>query len=150
MASLVEISRYNLIPLSVNPLCGCPCRLLSNGTLSRSRITPKLKLSLVFHGSEPLFRVPSTNIYVNRRLITAVARSEPESIDEINANEEIEKGHELPVAKDSLSELQHKSSQLRKRIVFGLGIGISVGGAVLAGGWVFTVALSAAVLLGAR
>ncbi|KAK8979870.1 hypothetical protein V6N11_066070 [Hibiscus sabdariffa] len=150
MASFVEISRYNLIPLSVTSLCGCPCRLLSNNTLSRSCRTPKLNLNFVFHGSQPLFRVRPTSIFVNRRLIMAVARAEPESIDESNANEEIDKGHELSAAKDSVSEPQHKSSQLRKRIVFGLGIGISVGGAVLVGGWVFTVALAAAVLLGAR
>ena len=54
----------------------------------------------------------------------------------------------LPTVNDSLSEQQYKSSQLRKRIVFGLGIGISVGGAVLAGGWVFTVGMAATVFLG--
>lgn len=48
------------------------------------------------------------------------------------------------------SERQHKASQLKKRVVFGLGIGVSVGGVVLAGGWVFTVALAAAVFVGAR
>lgn len=47
-------------------------------------------------------------------------------------------------------ETQQKASQLRKRIVFGLGIGISVGGVVLAGGWVFTVALASAVFAGSR
>jgi phosphatidate cytidylyltransferase len=45
---------------------------------------------------------------------------------------------------------QQQGSQLRNRIVFGLGIGITVGGVVLAGGWVFTVALAAAVFAGAR
>lgn len=48
------------------------------------------------------------------------------------------------------SEHQQKTSQLKKRIIFGLGIGISVGGVVLAGGWVFTVALAAAVFVGSR
>ncbi|PKI70214.1 hypothetical protein CRG98_009406 [Punica granatum] len=47
-------------------------------------------------------------------------------------------------------ESQQKASQLRKRVVFGLGIGVSVGAVVLAGGWVFTVALAAAVFIGAR
>ncbi|KAA3458731.1 cdsA [Gossypium australe] len=149
-ASFVEISRYNLIPLSVTSLCGCPCHILSNKTLIPTRRTPKLKLNFVFHGSKSVFRVCPTSIYVNRRLITAVARAEPESIDESNAEEEVDQGAVLPTTKDSFSELQHKSSQLRKRIVFGLGIGISVGGAVLAGGWIFTVALAAAVFLGAR
>lgn len=39
---------------------------------------------------------------------------------------------------------------MKKRVVFGLGIGVCVGGVVLAGGWVFTVALAAAVFAGAR
>lgn len=39
---------------------------------------------------------------------------------------------------------------MKKRVVFGLGIGILVGGVVLTGGWVFTVALAAAVFVGAR
>lgn len=47
-------------------------------------------------------------------------------------------------------EQQRKASQLKKRIIFGVGIGFSVGGIVLAGGWVFTVALAAAVFVGAR
>lgn len=51
----------------------------------------------------------------------------------------------------SLDQPELKSrSQLKKRVVFGLGIGLSVGGVVLAGGWVFTAALAAAVLLSAR
>lgn len=45
---------------------------------------------------------------------------------------------------------QQKSNQLAKRVVFGLGIGISAGGVVLAGGWVFSVALAAAVFAGSR
>lgn len=40
--------------------------------------------------------------------------------------------------------------QLRKRIVFGLGIGIGAGGIVVAGGWFFTTALAAAVFAGSR
>lgn len=48
------------------------------------------------------------------------------------------------------AEHQKKSSQLKKRIVFGLGIGVSVGGIVFAGSWVFTVGLAAAVFAGSR
>lgn len=48
------------------------------------------------------------------------------------------------------SKSQLQGSQLRNRVVFGLGIGISVGGIVLTGGWVFVVALAAAVFTGAR
>lgn len=51
----------------------------------------------------------------------------------------------------SLDDQKQKSrSQFKKRVTFGLGIGLSVGGIVLAGGWVFTVAVAAAVLLSAR
>lgn len=34
--------------------------------------------------------------------------------------------------------------------MFGLGIGVSVGGVILAGGWIFTVAFAAAVFIGAQ
>jgi len=40
--------------------------------------------------------------------------------------------------------------QLKKRVVFGLGIGIGAGGIVVAGGWVFTTALAAAVFAASR
>lgn len=45
---------------------------------------------------------------------------------------------------------QPQVSQLRNRIVFGLGIGLSAGGIVLAGGWVFAAAMAAVVFAGAR
>ncbi|XP_071685953.1 phosphatidate cytidylyltransferase 4, chloroplastic [Rutidosis leptorrhynchoides] len=45
---------------------------------------------------------------------------------------------------------QAKWSQLTKRIVFGVGIGVSAGGVVVAGGWMFTVALAAVIFAGSR
>lgn len=45
---------------------------------------------------------------------------------------------------------QDGRSQLRNRIIFGLVIGLGGGGIVLAGGWVFTLALASAVFVGAR
>ncbi|EHA8590385.1 phosphatidate cytidylyltransferase 5, chloroplastic [Cocos nucifera] len=45
---------------------------------------------------------------------------------------------------------QNQGSQLRKRVIFGLGIGLGAGGVVVAGGWVFTVAVAAAVFAAAR
>lgn len=48
------------------------------------------------------------------------------------------------------SERQKKASQLKNRVMFGLGIGVSAGGVVLAGGWVFTLGLAAAVFIGSR
>lgn len=71
-------------------------------------------------------------------------------ITETDMLQEVNKGDKLSENEDLLSEQQQKASQLRKRIVFGLGIGISVGGVVLAGGWVFTAFMAAAVFVGAR
>lgn len=47
-------------------------------------------------------------------------------------------------------ESQQNGSQLKNRIIFGLGIGVAAGGVVLAGGWVFTIAFAAVVFAGAR
>ncbi|KAL5796403.1 hypothetical protein ACOSQ2_001223 [Xanthoceras sorbifolium] len=151
MASVVEIGRYNLIPLSLASLCACPCRPSSPKTLvfTQKRCC-KLNFGIVFDGSKPVLRVRRIGIPINRRLIAAVARAEPDRFNEGKANEEVDKSHKLPANEDSVSEHQQKASQLKKRIVFGLGIGVSVGGVVLAGGWVFTVALAAAVFVGSR
>ncbi|KAL2460837.1 SPX domain-containing protein 3 [Abeliophyllum distichum] len=88
----------------------------------------------------------------HQQLIAAVARAEqPERIDHLeNIDEEVNKGTQISVEENSGSEHQQKAGQLKKRVIFGLGIGVSVGGVVLAGGWVFTMALSAAVFVGAR
>lgn len=45
---------------------------------------------------------------------------------------------------------QNQTSQLQKRVIFGLAIGVSVGAFVLAGGWFFTVGLALAILVGTR
>ncbi|XP_074558018.1 phosphatidate cytidylyltransferase 4, chloroplastic-like [Curcuma longa] len=42
------------------------------------------------------------------------------------------------------------SSQMTKRVTFGLGIGLAAGGVVLAGGWMFTAGVAAAAFLGGR
>ncbi|KAE9445939.1 hypothetical protein C3L33_22162, partial [Rhododendron williamsianum] len=63
---------------------------------------------------------------------------------------EVDKVANFQVKGDSASERQQKAGQLKKRIFFGLGIGISCGGVVLVGGWVFTFAIAAAVFVGAR
>ncbi|XP_010941134.1 phosphatidate cytidylyltransferase 5, chloroplastic isoform X2 [Elaeis guineensis] len=63
--------------------------------------------------------------------------------------------HELPLKDVEASAVidqqrQNQGSQLRKRVIFGLGIGLGAGGVVVAGGWVFTVAVAAAVFAAAR
>ncbi|KAL3516954.1 hypothetical protein ACH5RR_023856 [Cinchona calisaya] len=86
-----------------------------------------------------------------RRIITAVARADPDLIgDAPQIKYEANKGNDLPVDEESVSESQRKATQLKKRILFGLGIGLSAGAIVLAGGWVFTGALAAAVFIASR
>ncbi|KAJ6400350.1 hypothetical protein OIU84_015913 [Salix udensis] len=146
-SSFVEIERFHLIPvLSVT----CPCHrpLLSKKSLILNR--KKLNFDLLLNGSKTVVPVHAKRATAKRWLITSVARAEADSVDEDSGKEEVEKDHISPAKEDSASQLQHKTSQLKKRIIFGLGIGISAGGIVLAGGWVFTVALAAVVFVGAR
>lgn len=42
------------------------------------------------------------------------------------------------------------SSQMTKRVTFGLGIGLGAGGVVLAGGWMFTAGVAAAAFIAGR
>ncbi|VFQ75762.1 unnamed protein product [Cuscuta campestris] len=74
--------------------------------------------------------------------IPLITRAEGDCFDHAETQEEAHLA--------SISSARKKSSQLTKRVVFGLGIGGTAGGVVLAGGWVFTLALSAAVFVGAR
>lgn len=146
-SSFVEIERFHLIPvLSVT----CPCHrpLLSKNSLILNR--KKLNFDLLLNGSKTAVPVHAKRATAKRWLITSVARAEADSVDEDSGKEEVEKDHISPAKEDSASQLQQKASQLKKRIIFGLGIGISAGGIVLAGGWVFTVALAAVVFVGAR
>ncbi|XP_065859311.1 phosphatidate cytidylyltransferase 4, chloroplastic [Euphorbia lathyris] len=147
MASLVEIERFNLIPLSVTCLCARPSRPFSNKTLILARRCSKLSVRLVFNDSKASVSVLANGIWTMPHLIRAVARGEPNSLGQEDVNEEV---HISSAEEVSISHPQPKGSQLKNRIIFGLGIGISVGGVVLAGGWVFTLALAAAVFVGSR
>ncbi|KAL8495566.1 hypothetical protein ACS0TY_019634 [Phlomoides rotata] len=69
---------------------------------------------------------------------------------EESRSQEVKTGNPLSAGGSIDAEHQQKTSQLRKRIIFGIGIGVPAGGVVLAGGWVFTVALAAAVFIGSR
>ncbi|KAI3444726.1 hypothetical protein Pfo_001391 [Paulownia fortunei] len=157
---IVEFDRIALIPLSLTSLCSC--RSHSNFRLRPTcpELTTRpnfhkfrLKLEVNSNGARGVFRIPrGVLVKHHRRVIPAVARAEqPERIDDSElTNEEVKRGTQLSREGVLDSEHQQKTSQLRKRIIFGLGIGISVGGVVLAGGWVFTVAVAAAVFVGAR
>ncbi|CAI9103625.1 OLC1v1002146C1 [Oldenlandia corymbosa var. corymbosa] len=170
-SSHVDIfDRFNVIPVSIAPVRGSHhhhhhyyqtqfhstksnSSSLRSLTLIRRRPTQftDSKLRLPFDG--PVVFGSNCGVPKFRRVIAAVARAEPERIDDFDAQfnkDEANKSHDLPVNEDSVAAHQSKASQLKKRIVFGLGIGISAGGVVLAGGWVFTVALAAVVFVGAR
>ncbi|XP_042495526.1 phosphatidate cytidylyltransferase 4, chloroplastic-like isoform X2 [Macadamia integrifolia] len=163
-ASYVEIDRLKLSPLSLPSICPCQ-HDLSSKTQAFSQSDSKLKLILSSDGSRGLVGVPRDrrlSVYGNFRTLAAVARAKPNQIDEGEAkglslevdespNSE-EKEVDVGMARDNnlASERHQGVSQLKERIVFGIGIGVCVAGVVLAGGWVFTVALAAAVFVGAR
>ncbi|MFS7932781.1 hypothetical protein Hanom_Chr04g00371961 [Helianthus anomalus] len=88
--------------------------------------------------------------YISPRIFTQtlVARADANLIGDEDPVEVIN-GHGSSET-DEGSEQQKKLSQLSKRVVFGLGIGITAGGVVLTGGWVFSVALAAVVFAGSR
>ncbi|KAI3741206.1 hypothetical protein L1987_58876 [Smallanthus sonchifolius] len=79
---------------------------------------------------------------------TLVARADLNLIDDEDPIEVI-KAHGSSKT-DADLEQQQKSSQLLKRVVSGFGIGITAGGVVLTGGWVFSVALAAVIFAGTR
>ncbi|KAL2333053.1 hypothetical protein Fmac_014266 [Flemingia macrophylla] len=123
----------NLNPKAV-PLCACWWRPFSSQ-------------SLLLH-SHPLFFKPNHLIRFTRPtappfVLAAVGQAEPNHLPHTKVLPG-DQEEDLP-----LKTLQ-QGSQFRNRVVFGLGIGISVGGIVLVGGWIFAAALAAAVFTGAR
>ncbi|XP_027933756.1 phosphatidate cytidylyltransferase 4, chloroplastic-like [Vigna unguiculata] len=113
------------------------------------KLVPFSSQSLILH--HPFyFAKPKPLIRFARRtgpplVLAAVGQAEPNHLPQTNAPQvRPEEEEDLP------SKSQQQGSQLRNRVVFGLGIGIGVGGVVLAGGWVFATAIAAAVFTGAR
>ncbi|WCJ22918.1 Phosphatidate cytidylyltransferase 4 chloroplastic [Euphorbia peplus] len=139
MASRLEIERFNLIPLSVTCLYARPTRPCSYKTLILPRRCWNQSVGLSFNDSRGSVSGLGNCIWSPPQLIRAV----PNRIGQEDVDEEVDRGY-ISSAEEA------KGSQLRNRVVFGLGIGISVGGVVLAGGWVFTLALAAAVFVGSR
>ncbi|KAL5728273.1 phosphatidate cytidylyltransferase [Ranunculus cassubicifolius] len=152
MAAYLETHRCNLIPIS---LCACQIRP-SPKTLVFSPPSTKFKLNYTFHKSNQFVQIRPTN---RRFCITAddhhhISKTES-SDDKFNgteSNEKVSSSHSSEGIERLALETKLKSqgSQFKKRVVFGVLIGLGVGGVVLAGGWVFTVALTAAVFAGAR
>ncbi|XP_010544617.1 PREDICTED: phosphatidate cytidylyltransferase 4, chloroplastic [Tarenaya hassleriana] len=149
MAPFVELCRYKPIPPSATSIYAYPCRSSSTETLILPQFTSNANSGLVFD-SKPMFRTRPVRVSVSRRVITAVARAELNGFGDDDSKEQVDGGHESQNVGDSGSEHQQKANQFKNRVIFGLGIGILAGGIVLAGGWVFTLALAAAVFIGAR
>ncbi|KAF9614264.1 hypothetical protein IFM89_016556 [Coptis chinensis] len=142
MTSCIEIDRCNVIPLTLTSLCGCKNRPLSNTLFfKRQSCTTKFNLRLVSNVSKRR----------NIRFCIATDGQILEPLEPVSGNDENEEvsgsssSHGLEKNEEKL-----QGSQLKKRVVFGLAIGLGVAGVVLAGGWIFTVALSATVFVGAR
>lgn len=142
----IDIDRCDLIPLCLSSLCACRTHRPSSSSLPKTLVLTRpvsfnlgLKL-LIDKRSRKVVR----GIPVNQH------RPEPDPVDERVTVEEVDKVTNFQVKEDSASQRQQKAGQLKKRIFFGLGIGISCGGVVLIGGWVFTFAIAAAVFVGAR
>ncbi|CAA7050682.1 unnamed protein product [Microthlaspi erraticum] len=148
MASFVEVCRYNPnkpVPVYSTSLpCVCPCRVSTRKALILPHFSEYSSLRIVRDVKpKPLFRSRAGRISFKRRFLTAVARAESDQLGDDHS-----KGDDGTI--QNVEEKQRKSSQLKKRVIFGVGIGLPVGGVVLAGGWVFTVALAASVFIGSR
>ncbi|XP_010508208.1 PREDICTED: phosphatidate cytidylyltransferase 4, chloroplastic-like [Camelina sativa] len=131
-------------PVLSTSLCTCPCR---RKPLILPLYTKYSSLRLVSDNTKPLFRSGLARVSLKRRLLTAVARAESDQFGDDDNSKGIDRiHHDLQNVEDK----QKKASQLKKRVIFGIGIGLPVGCVVLAGGWVFTVALAASVFIGSR
>ncbi|KAI8545383.1 hypothetical protein RHMOL_Rhmol07G0035700 [Rhododendron molle] len=136
------MDRCNLIiPLSLSSLCACHTHRPSSSSSPKTLV---LTRPASFNLGLKLSRGVLRGIYVNQH------RAEPDQLDQGVTGEEVDEVANFQVKGDSASERRQKAGQLKKRIFFGLGIGISCGGVVLVGGWVFTFAIAAAVFVGAR
>ncbi|GAB2296381.1 Phosphatidate cytidylyltransferase 4, chloroplastic [Dionaea muscipula] len=154
MALQVGIDRSGVNPLTVTALCPCSkvhALSKSGGTiLGLGSQSTKVKFRLVVHGgSHGVLRVPKVSpMYC--RLFMAVAKAESDFVGEGVGEEEVGQSYDLSKRDNLHTGNEHKASQLKKRVLSGLGIGIAVGSVVLAGGWVFTIAVAAAAYVGAR
>lgn len=82
------IGRYNykLLPLTLCSITSCPCHSSPSKALVPAR--PRVvKLNFVFDGRRSLLRLGRDGGLARRRVITAVARVEPEQLGEENANQ---------------------------------------------------------------
>ncbi|KAG2332108.1 hypothetical protein Bca52824_003288 [Brassica carinata] len=150
MASFVKVCTYNktVPPVLSTSLCTCPCRVFTKKTLYPPPFSNYSSLRLVRDANtNPLFRSRLGRIPLKRRFLTAVARAESNQPGDDNSKGVDGRIHDFQNVEE---DKQKKASQLKKRVIFGVAIGLPVGGVVLAGGWVFTLALAASVFIGSR
>ncbi|KAI4356735.1 hypothetical protein L6164_000730 [Bauhinia variegata] len=134
------IDRFKRAPFSLPSLCSCRCNPITSQSLILSCPYSKLSsIGLDFDRNRAVLRSSQNGFWDRRCVITAVAQAESDWLGEENANKEF-----------LLLESQQNANQFRKRVIFGLGIGIGAGTVVLAGGWVFTLAFAAAVFASAQ
>lgn len=115
----------------------------------KGRSTPtKLNIRLISDGSPQILWIQKA-ILPSHKLILALAKAESDRGDGGDVKKEVEEGWDLLDRKDPHLEVQDNAKQLQKRILSGLVIGIFAGGAILMGGWVFTVAVAAAAFIAA-
>ncbi|KAL4562838.1 hypothetical protein LXL04_026869 [Taraxacum kok-saghyz] len=126
----------------------CACRCLSKNLIScRPSLNLKLKFLdaskgrgfLQIRNGEFGIRHNSSKIFTK----ILVARADANQVED-------EEPVEVPEDHNPESLQQQKSSQLTKRLIFGIAIGVSAGGIVLAGGWIFSIAVAAVVFTGSR
>ncbi|KAF8113842.1 hypothetical protein N665_0045s0081 [Sinapis alba] len=149
MASIVKVCTYNKpVPVLTTSLCICSCRLSTRKTPNLQPFSDYSSLRLVPDAkTRPLLRSALGRIPVKRRFLTAVTRAESDNLGDDNSKGVDGRIHDLQNVEE---DKQKKASQLKKRVIFGVAIGLPVGGVVLAGGWVFTLALAASVFIGSR
>ncbi|PWA52710.1 phosphatidate cytidylyltransferase [Artemisia annua] len=131
--------------IPISPTCRC-----SSKTLLSSRPSTHLNFKRIgfLQLNNGQFGIKFNPLKIFTKIL--VARADANHIEEDDEKPvEVNEDHGTTEPDADLVQ-QQKSNQLAKRVVFGLGIGISAGGVVLAGGWVFSVALAAAVFAGSR
>ncbi|RWR87481.1 phosphatidate cytidylyltransferase 4, chloroplastic isoform X1 [Cinnamomum micranthum f. kanehirae] len=149
-SSFIGLHPCNLRPIPLTSLCPC--------SQTRAFLRPSKALKLRFTGTGSrtqalIFRDrPRFSVSAAGGVSTAASGANPDRLNQVESNNgEAEKGHQpIQIEKLVLEQNQDGGSQLKKRVVSGLGLGICVGGVVLAGGWIFTLAMSVAVFTGSR
>ncbi|KAJ0967045.1 hypothetical protein J5N97_023962 [Dioscorea zingiberensis] len=133
--------------LSPSPLC--PCRTLLSSSSSSSSCSSSKFLIFARTSSKliPPIAAFRRSRSVSLRLVPSItcAATPDGHAGMADGAKRVSKSENLVVSDD-----QKQGNQLRKRVVFGLGIGVCAGAVVFVGGWVFTVAVAAVVFVAAR